>query len=725
MSMTTDSTGGLSMAVSETTGVVEEMEREAGLVPPTQRIREEPRRPFFAFGNLFRLLVLGSLAAFLLYYIGPRDIAETTVKVALAVALTAALWVGANLLFDQTYDHWTRFNTIIGAGLGFVGYFVAESNDLLRTLVDEPVEPVGQGVFDDVTGWVTRPLDVNSLLWGLIGGATLGLVMFLLSAPRQQLARLPLALLGFTGFGLLTAYALDESAYPALDWGKLVICVAGGAAVFGLIGLWRHGPAVAPLSVVTGVAVGWLVGAWGGGDIGDGNFGEVVVATVVPAAFLGGRFGLAAQPDAQKRRRIDQRSRAWIFVTPALAFIGIGLLGPLIRTIYLSFHNRNATESVGFDNYEEIFTNKNSVNFDNWENIFTSRLFYLALALLALGILIGVVAGRRTSQPFEGGPSSLGPILAGFFVLSCAILASIRGTIFNNVWWVIVVTSLATVLGLAVAVLADRARAENAAKSLIFLPMAISFIGAGIIWRFMYQARDPSQRQTGVMNAIWVWIGETTNSTTGKAIWLIVLFGLALIFLYLVKRGIDTKSNTMAGFAAGFLVLDAYLVYRILGPGLGGYVEVDDVVTPRPVLFVQEGPFNNMWLMVVLIWVQVGFAMVILSAAIKAVPTELTEAAKVDGATESQVFWRITLPQIAPTVGVVVTALFVTVMKVFDIVYAMTNGNFGTQVIANEMWIRAFGQTNLGLGSALAVVLFISVIPIMWINMRRIQRERA
>ena len=122
------------------------------------------------------------------------------------------------------------------------------------------------------------------------------------------------------------------------------------------------------------------------------------------------------------------------------------------------------------------------------------------------------------------------------------------------------------------------------------------------------------------------------------------------------------------------------------------------MVTPQPVLFIQEAPFNNMWLMVVLIWVQTGFAMVILSAAIKAVPTELTEAAKVDGATESQVFWRITLPQIAPTIGVVITALFVTVMKVFDIVYAMTNGNFGTQVIANEMFDRAFGQTNLGLG---------------------------
>ena len=199
------------MAVGEGTGVVEEMEREAGIAPPTRTIREEPRAPFFTSGNVLRLLVFVALAAFLLYYVGPRDIAETALKVALAVALTAALWVGANLLFDQAYDHWTRFNTIIGAGLGFVGYFIAESNGSLKTLVDEPVRPFGSGVFDDVTGWVTRPFDVNSLLWGLIGGAALGLVMFLLSAPRQQLARLPLAVVGFTGFGLLTAFALDES----------------------------------------------------------------------------------------------------------------------------------------------------------------------------------------------------------------------------------------------------------------------------------------------------------------------------------------------------------------------------------------------------------------------------------------------------------------------------------------------------------------------------------
>ncbi len=704
------------MAVGEDTAAAAPAAPSA---PIPKRVREERRPSRFTFGFVTRLLVFAALATFLLYYVGPADIAQTTLKVAFAVALTAALWVGANLLFDQAYDHWTRFNTIIGVAAGFFGYWVAEANGLLRSLFDKRVHVSGQGVFDDLTGWRTRPFAINGLLWGLIGGAALGLVMFLLSAPRQRVARFPLAVLGLTAFGFLTAYAFDESAWPKLDWTKLWVCVGVGVVVFGLVGLWRRGRASAPLAVITGAGVGWVVGAWGGGDVGAGNFLGVAYATVVPAAILGARFGLASEPDAQKRRRIDQRSRAWIFVTPALGFIVVGLLAPLIRTIYLSFHNRSGTQSVGWDNYKGIFTNKNFVNFDRWENIFTSKLFFLALGLLALGIVIGVVAGRRTSQPFEQGPSSLGLLLAGLFVLSCAILASIRGTLFNNIWWVIVVTSLATVFGLAVAVLADRARAENAAKSLIFLPMAISFIGAGIIWRFMYQARDPSQKQTGVLNAVWVWIGESTTSTTGKAIWLAVLFALALLFLYFVKRGIDTKTTTMIGFAAGFLVLDAYLIYRILGPSLGG-VTADG--GPRPVLFIQEGPFNNMWLMVVLIWVQTGFAMVILSAAIKAVPTELTEAAKVDGATESQIFWRITLPQIAPTIAVVITALFVTVMKVFDIVFAMTNGNFGTQVIANQMWISAFGQSNLGIGSALAVVLFVSVIPIMWINIRRTQR---
>ena len=144
-----------------------------------------------------------------------------------------------------------------------------------------------------------------------------------------------------------------------------------------------------------------------------------------------------------------------------------------------------------------------------------------------------------------------------------------------------------------------------------------------------------------------------------------------------------------------------------------------------PVLFIQETPWNNFWMMVVFIWIYTGFAMVIFSAAIKAVPAEFTEASKVDGATESQTFWRVTIPQIAPTIGVVVTTLIVLVMKVFDMVKVMTNGNFETNVVANEMWNRAFTQLNFGSGSALAVVLFIAVLPILFINIRRMQQEAS
>lgn len=686
----------------------------------------EPRGPIFTISNAVRLLVFAALAVFLLYYVGPRDIAETALKVVLAVALTAALWVGANVLFDQAYDHWSRFNAVVGVVVGFIGYFLAEANGALGTLTDHRFNPPGQGVFDDITGWSTRPLDINGLLWGLIGGGVLGVVMFLLSAPRARLARLPLAVAGWTAFGAVTTLAVDDSVLPALDWGKLLVSAAVAAAVFGLIGLWRLGATAAPLAALTGLAIGWFVGAWAGADIGGGSRGEAVLATVVPMVIFGLRVGLSTEPDPTKRRRIDQRSRSWIFVTPALVFIAVGLLIPLVRTIYLSFRNRNGREFIGWRNYTQgIFKNKKSVDLDDWQNIFTSRLWWIALAFLAGGVVVGVVAGRRTSQRFERGPGSFGLILVGFFVLSCAVLSTIRGTIFNNVWWVIVVVSLATAIGLAVAVLADRSKGENAAKTLIFLPMAISFIGAGIIWRFMYQARDVSQNQTGVLNALWVWLGEVSTSTTSKSIAVAVLALLGLGLAYLVKRGIDEKASTSVMFSGGLLLVLVYLIYRFLGPGLGGFTEADGVTRPRPVLFVQEPPFNNVWLMVVLIWVQVGFAMVILSAAIKAVPTELIEAAKVDGATESQVFWRITLPQIAPTISVVITALFVTVMKVFDIVYAMTNGNFGTQVIANEMFQRAFSNTDLGLGSALAVVLFVSVIPVMWINIRRMQSARV
>jgi len=176
-----------------------------------------------------------------------------------------------------------------------------------------------------------------------------------------------------------------------------------------------------------------------------------------------------------------------------------------------------------------------------------------------------------------------------------------------------------------------------------------------------------------------------------------------------------------------------WVVYRFMGIpglvdplGLGGFSFTSaGEMEAETILFLQTPPFNNVWLMVVLIWIQTGFSMVIFSAAIKGVPTDLIEAAKVDGATESQTFWRVIIPQIATTIGVVVTTLIVLVMKVFDIVKVMTNGNFDTQVLANEMWQRAFTEFNFGLGAAVAIVLFVSVLPVMYINIRRMQKAAA
>jgi alpha-glucoside transport system permease protein len=204
-----------------------------------------------------------------------------------------------------------------------------------------------------------------------------------------------------------------------------------------------------------------------------------------------------------------------------------------------------------------------------------------------------------------------------------------------------------------------------------------------------------------------------------------VLAAAGVALLLLVARSVRLRASSTAGISLGIALILAYLIFRLVGPGLGGFVKADGAATPDTIIFFQDTPFNNLWLMVILIWIQTGFAMVILSSAIKAVPTELTEAARIDGASQTQIFWRVTVPQIGPTIGVVVTTLIVTVMKVFDIVKVSTNGQSDTEVIANQMFTSAFGNSNEGLGAALAVVLFISIIPVMYINIRRIQQNRA
>jgi alpha-glucoside transport system permease protein len=242
---------------------------------------------------------------------------------------------------------------------------------------------------------------------------------------------------------------------------------------------------------------------------------------------------------------------------------------------------------------------------------------------------------------------------AAILVLLAAV-GALSGVVWNNVFWVVFVTAFSTIIGLAIAVLADRSKGEPVAKSLIFLPMAISFVGASIIWRFVYAFTPAGEDQIGLLNAVWV--------------------------------------------------------------GAGG----------QPQAWIQQTPWNNLFLIVIMIWIQTGFAMIVLSSAIKGVPVELLEAARMDGASEAQAFWRVTLPQIRPTLAVVVTTLVITVLKIYDIVKVMTNGEFGTSVIANEMFDQAFINRNYGMGSALAVLLFVAVVPLMVINVRRVRKgERA
>ena len=220
----------------------------------------------------------------------------------------------------------------------------------------------------------------------------------------------------------------------------------------------------------------------------------------------------------------------------------------------------------------------------------------------------------------------------------------------NNFLWLLVVPAGATAFGLLIAVLTDRIWWGGIAKSLIFLPMAISFVGASVIWGLVYDFR-PGDQQIGILNAI-------IN-------------------------------------------------------GLGG----------QPLDWLQVPVWNNFFLMVVLIWIQTGFAMVILGAALRGIPEETLEAALMDGAGPVQTFFRIMIPQIFPTILVVWTTITILVLKVFDIVLTMTNGQFDTQVLANFMFDQMFRANDRGYASTVALVIMIAVIPVMIYNIRKANEE--
>lgn len=227
-----------------------------------------------------------------------------------------------------------------------------------------------------------------------------------------------------------------------------------------------------------------------------------------------------------------------------------------------------------------------------------------------------------------------------------------RESIFNNMLWLIVVPTFSTLFGLIIAALTDRIWWGNIAKSLIFMPMAISFVGASVIWKFVYDYRDSGSEQIGILNAIVVAFGGEPQ------IWIALPF------------------------------------------------------------------WNNFFLMVILVWIQTGFAMVLLSAALRGIPEETIEAAVIDGANPFQIFMKIKVPQMWSTIAVVWTTITILVLKVFDIVLAMTNGQWNTQVLANLMFDWMFrGGGDFGRGAAIAVVIMVMVVPIMVWNIRNARRE--
>lgn len=272
-----------------------------------------------------------------------------------------------------------------------------------------------------------------------------------------------------------------------------------------------------------------------------------------------------------------------------------------------------------------------------------------ALLLLAVGLVYPALRTLWMSFMDGSSESFVGWANYAHVFVDPAGVVALR----NTLAWVVLTPLCATAIGLVYAVLIDRSRFESAAKSLLFLPMAISFVGAGIIWRFVYEYRGAAQEQTGLLNAVIVWLGGD------------------------------------------------------------------------PVRFLQDSPLNTLFLIAVLVWTEAGFAMVILSAAIKAVPQDVMEAARLDGAGAWQLFTRITVPSIRPSLVVVLTTISIATLKIFDITRTMTGAQFDTQVLANEMYDWSFVFGDNGIGSAMAVLIFLLVIPLVIYNVRQMARNRA
>lgn len=266
-----------------------------------------------------------------------------------------------------------------------------------------------------------------------------------------------------------------------------------------------------------------------------------------------------------------------------------------------------------------------------------------ALALLGVYLVFPSVSTVATSLTEDGGAAAN----FGFVLSDPDMLIALR----NNVLWLVLATGGSVAIGLVIASLVDRVKREALAKTFIFLPLAISMVGAAVIWRFVYAWAPGGQPQIGVANAAWTTLGN------------------------------------------------------------------------EPVAWLQVPTLNTFALILIMVWLQTGFAMVVLSAAIKGVPSEVIEAARIDGARESQVFFRVVVPMIRGSIITVATTIAIAVLKVFDIVFVTTGGRFESDVVANLMFTEFFRFRNFGHAAALAVVLFIAVVPLMVVNVRNLRRQ--
>jgi alpha-glucoside transport system permease protein len=300
----------------------------------------------------------------------------------------------------------------------------------------------------------------------------------------------------------------------------------------------------------------------------------------------------------------------------------------------------------------------------------------------------------------------------------------------NNMLWLIVVPAASTAFGLLVAQLTDRISWGNIAKSLIFMPMAISFVGASVIFKLIYDTRPEDVGQIGILNAVWMQFDGGFGSVLLLKILPAILFlasaGVFGYVAWVLARPVVSgeRMTSGAGIKAVRLVLAVFsAILAVIS--LKSVLDVFTTTLPygEPQTWLTLPFYNNFFLMVVLIWIQTGFAMVILSAALRGIPEETVEAAIIDGANPFQIFFQIKVPQIMPTIVVVWTTITLTVLKVFDIVFAMTNGQWETQVLANYMYDKLFRANDWGVGSASAIVIMLLVTPILVWNVYNARKE--